>query len=564
MTAASDPSRRDSEQEETTQRKLQELSFLREIAQLASSTRDWDEMLRIVIDRTTDAMRAEVSSLYLVERRDGLLRLAASNGLNPRAIGKATLRIGEGITGWVANARVPLTVRDVHAEPRWKVVPSVDVDRFTSMLSVPLVIRDEVIGVMNVQTVELREFERGEIDFLQTIANQVAGIIEKSRLQRDAERKLREVSALFEVSNVLTSTLELDEVLGLVVDRLVRVYPGASGGILLRDESGEPVLRASSGTLPRSALAAARTALAETRPVVQPDRLALPLIAGDRLVGAVVLHVPGQTEFVETEVAFVGALANQAALAIDKASLYALERRTSERLRELDRARSDFVAVVTHDLRTPLSVVRGYLELFAEQTRRSKNGHHLPLAEATAQVERLDQLVDRILASVKDDRPDINVRRARFDLRAGLVSAIREMGPMARKHALRGPRAGAPLWARGDKRRTAEVVAGLVHNATKYAPAGTAISVSMARATDRAIVRVADEGPGVPPEDRRRIFEPFVRLGSDEISGAGIGLFSCRRVVEAQGGSLWYEDRPTGTRGSVFAFSLPLARGEER
>jgi len=147
MTAASDTD---------TQRKLSELSFLREIAQLASSTRDWDEMLRIVIDRTTDAMRAEVSSLYLVEKRDGLLRLVASNGLNPRAIGKATLRLGEGITGWVANARVPLTVRDVHAEPRWKVVPSVDVDRFTSMLSVPLVIRDEVIGVMNVQTVELR------------------------------------------------------------------------------------------------------------------------------------------------------------------------------------------------------------------------------------------------------------------------------------------------------------------------------------------------------------------------------------------------------------------------
>jgi K+-sensing histidine kinase KdpD len=555
MTAASDTD---------TQRKLTELSFLREIAQLASSTRDWDEMLRIVIDRTTVALRAEVASLYLIEKREALLRLAATNGLDRRWIGKATLRVGEGITGWVANARVPLAVRDVRNEPRFKWVRAVDQERFTSMLSVPLVIRDEVIGVMNVQTVELREFERGEIDFLQTIANQVAGIIEKSRLQRDAERKLREVSALFEVSNVLTSTLELDEVLGLVVDRLVRVYPGASGGILLRDEAGDAVLRASSGSLPRSALAAARTALAETRPVVHPDEVALPLIAGDRLVGAVALHVPGQTEFAEAEVAFVGALANQAALAIDKASLYALERRTSESLRELDRARSDFVAVVTHDLRTPLSVVRGYLELFAEQTKKSKNGHHLPLAEASAQVERLDKLVDRILASVKDDRPEINVRRARFDLRAGLVSAVREMGPMARKHSLRGPRAGAPLWARGDKRRTAEVVAGLVHNATKYAPAATGIIVSVTKEKDRAIVRVVDEGPGVPPEDRRRIFDPFVRLGSDEISGAGIGLFSCRRVAEAQGGSLWYEDRPNGASGSVFAFSVPLARGEDR
>lgn len=541
-----------------TQRKLTELSFLREIAQLASSTRDWDEMLRIVIDRTTDAMHAEVSSLYLVEKREGLLRLAATNGLDRRWIGKATLRTGEGITGWVANARVPLAVRDVRNEPRFKWVRAVDQERFTSMLSVPLVIRDEAIGVMNVQTVELREFERGEIDFLQTIANQVAGIIEKSRLQRDAERKLREVSALYEVSNILTSTLELDEVLALVVDRLVRVYPGASGGILLRDQSGEVTLRASSGSLSRSALASAKTALAETRPVVSADGLSLPLIAADRLVGVVALSVPNQTEFVEAEVAFVGALANQAALAIDKASLYALERSTAESLRELDRARSDFVAVVTHDLRTPLSVVRGYLDLFAEHAGKGKNGHRLPLAEASAQVERLDHLVDRILASVKADRPDIVVRRARFDLRASLVAAVREMGPMARKHRLRGPRAGGPLWARGDKRRTAEVVGGLVHNATKYAPPGTAITVSVARRKDLAIVRVADEGPGVPPEDRRRIFEPFVRLGSDEVSGAGIGLFSSRRVVEAQGGSLWYEDRERGKTGSVFAFSIPL------
>jgi signal transduction protein with GAF and PtsI domain len=210
------------------ERKLRELSFLHEVAQLAASARDWDEMLRIVIDRTTDAMRAEVASLYLLEKPESVLRLVATNGLNRRAVGRATLRVGEGITGWVANARVPLAARQVRSDPRFKWIPGVDEERFQSMLSVPVVARDEVIGVMNVQTVEPRDFHREEIDFLQTIANQVAGIIEKGRLQRDAERKLREVSALFEVSNILTSTLELDEVLALVVDRLVRVYPGAS------------------------------------------------------------------------------------------------------------------------------------------------------------------------------------------------------------------------------------------------------------------------------------------------------------------------------------------------
>ena len=534
------------------ERKLLELSFLHEIAQLAASARDWDEMLRIVIERTTHAMRAEVSSLYLLERAEGVLRLVATNGLNRRSIGRATLRVGEGITGWVANARVPLAARDVRTDPRFKWIPGVDEERFVSMLSVPVVAREEVIGVMNVQTVEPREFHREEIDFLQTIANQVAGIIEKGRLQRDSDRKLREVSALFEVSNVLTSTLELDEVLALVVDRLVRVYPGASGAIYLREDD-EVRERARSGEPQRAATQAAHRALAERRPIVAFDHIALPLLVGDRLLGAVVLQVP--TEFQEEEVSFVGALANQAALAIDKASLYALERKTTESLRELERARSDFVAVVTHDLRTPLSVIRGYLDEMAERNGSSK----LPVADATAQVERLDQLVDRILAGVRAERPDLTLRRSRFDLRATVAAALKELAPVARRHRLTGPRAGGAIFVRGDRRRTAEVVAGLVHNATKYAPEGTRISVRIERGSDRALVKVQDEGPGIAPQDRARMFEPYARgAAHGDVPGSGIGLFASRRVVESQGGDIWFEDAPGG--GAVFAFSVPLAR----
>jgi K+-sensing histidine kinase KdpD len=537
------------------ERKLRELSFLHEVARLASSARDWDEMLRVVIGRTTDAMGAEVSSLYLLERSDGVLRLVATNGLNRGGIGRATLRVGEGIVGWVANARVPLAARDVRSDPRWKWVPEVDEKRFTSMLSVPVVARDEVIGVMNVQTVQPRDFGHEEIDFLQTIANQVAGIIEKGRLQRESDRKLREVSALFEVSNVLTSTLDLDEVLSLIVDRLVRVYPGASGAIVLREEGEAVRERARTGELGKSAGAAAQQALDERRPIVAFDHIAVPLIANDRLLGAVVLQVPDYKEFLEEEVRFVGALANQAALAIDKASLYALERKTTESLRELERARSDFVAVVTHDLRTPLSVIRGHLEMLAEKNGKSK----LPISEATAQVLRLDELVDRILAGVRTDRPELSLRRTRFDLRATVTAALKEVAPMARRHKLSGPRGGQPIFVRGDRRRTAEVVAGLVHNATKYAPQGTRIGVKIERGDDRAIVRVQDEGRGVPPNERSRIFQPYARgAGNDEVPGSGIGLFASRRVVEGQGGDIWVEDAPDG--GAVFAFSVPLAR----
>ena len=534
-----------------TERKLRELSFLHEVTQLASSARDWDEMLRIVIDRTTSAMGVEVSSLYLLEPRDGVLRLVATNGLNRRYIGKATLRVGEGITGWVANARVPLGVRDVRSDPRFKWIPGVDEERFTSMLSVPLLIRDEMVGVMNVQSVAARTFDKELIEFLQTIANQLAGIIEKGRLQREAERKLREVSALFEVSNVLTSTLELDEVLALILDRLVRVYPGSAGAMFLRD--GDDLReRARSGEPGKTMPQIARRAVSEARPIVEGEHVAMPLLAGERLLGAVALRVPDGTPLEDEEVAFVGTLANQAALAIDKASLYAFERETTASLRELERARSEFVAVVTHDLRTPLAIIRGYLDLIAEKNGKSK----VPVAEAVAQVGHLDGLVDRILAGVRIAQPDLTLRRTRFDLRVAVANTLAELAPLGRNHRLSAPRTGAPIWVRADRRRVAEVLAGLVHNATKYAPEKTRISVRLEAKADRAIVRVSDEGPGVPPHERPRLFEPYARGEHNGVAGTGIGLFASRRVIEAHGGDIWYEE---GERGGTFVFSVPLA-----
>ena len=158
---------------------------------------------------------------------------------------------------------------------------------------------------------------------------------------------------------------------------------------------------------------------------------------------------------------------------------------------------------------------------------------------------------------MKDVRPDINVRRARFDLRATAIATLRELAPIARRHRLTGPREGAAIWVRGVRRRTAEVLAGLVHNATKYAPEETRINVKVERRRDRGVVRVIDQGPGVAPQDRARIFEAYVRAAAHaELPGSGIGLFASRRVVEAQGGDIWYEENARG--GGVFVFSVPL------
>ncbi len=177
-------------------RRLQELSFLHEIAQLATQARDWDELMRTIVERTTVAMGVEVCSFYLADRTTNRLTLAATNGLDRSQVGKVSLALGEGITGRAADTREPIAVRDVTVDPRFSWVRGFDIQGLHAMLSVPLVWHAGVVGVLNVQTLEQRRFRPSEIAFLRTIAALLAGIVEKGRLQAEIEGRLEQLTAL--------------------------------------------------------------------------------------------------------------------------------------------------------------------------------------------------------------------------------------------------------------------------------------------------------------------------------------------------------------------------------
>src|SRR6476646_7966242 len=142
-----------------------ELSVRVRLAQAAASTQRPDELLDLIIREATSAMGTDVCSLYLLTTKGSELRLTATNGLNERMV-------GDGITGWVAESRRPAVVPDVSKEPHWKWVPGLDEDRFHSMLSVPIESGPRLVGVLNVQTAQKRDFGPGDIDFLRAIAGQ--------------------------------------------------------------------------------------------------------------------------------------------------------------------------------------------------------------------------------------------------------------------------------------------------------------------------------------------------------------------------------------------------------
>src|ERR1700675_975323 len=181
-----------------------ELSFLVRLAQAAAATQRPDELLDLIIRETTSAMGTDVCSLYLLTAKGRELRLTATNGLNEQMIGKVVMPVGDGITGWVADSRRPAVVPDVSKEPHWKWVPGLDEDRFLSMLSVPIESGPRLVGVLNVQSAEKRDFNSADIDFLRAIAGQVAGILERSELQRRTEVQLAEIQLSHDIHERFT------------------------------------------------------------------------------------------------------------------------------------------------------------------------------------------------------------------------------------------------------------------------------------------------------------------------------------------------------------------------
>ncbi len=182
----------------TEPRRIEELTFLAEVAHHAASARTWDELMDTIIDEAKSAARADVCSLYLLDRDGTGVTLAATNGLDPEAVGVARLRLGEGITGLVARDRTPIASLDVRTDSRFAWIRGVDKSRFTSMCSVPLILNDQVVGVLNVQTVVHREFSPADVGFLETLAALLAGLVEKSRLQREAEAQIESLRAIDE------------------------------------------------------------------------------------------------------------------------------------------------------------------------------------------------------------------------------------------------------------------------------------------------------------------------------------------------------------------------------
>lgn len=393
-----------------------------------------------------------------------------------------------------------------------------------------------------------------------------------------------ELGALQEIVQLAAGAATWDELMQLIVDRSTGAMQTEVCSLYLVDRDGAGLTLAATNGVDREHIGVARldigqgiTGLAASgrAPVVSTDLandprcawirgvdherftsiLAVPLEVGDRVVGVLNVKTVAPRDFSESEVRRLSTIASLLAGVVERRRLHLETEAQLDGLRGVDQARAELIAVVTHQLRTPLAVIRAYLDLLAEAAA----GKHAEVTTwhgaATGQLLRLNDLVDAILETVRADRL-LTVERRAFDVGAVIDEVLTRLAPLLRRHRLERYATDSRA-ALGDPARLAQVLELLLENASKYAPAGVEIMVADWSADGEVRVAVGDAGAGIPPELRESVFEPFVRANLTDAPGAGVGLFAARRLVAAMGGRLWIEDKPAG--GSQFVTALPEA-----
>lgn len=404
-------------------------------------------------------------------------------------------------------------------------------------------------------------------------------------------RRLEELEFLAEVARLVGSARTWDELMGTIVDRATAAADAEVCSLYLLDRDGTGVTLAATNGLDPEQIGVARLPLgvgitgivAQTRKPATSvnvhkdarfhwirgvDQLrftsmcSVPLIWNDQVVGVLNVQTVRRREFTRRDVGFLETLAALLAGFVERNRLQREAEAQIESLRAIDEARAHLIAVVTHALRTPLAVVRAYVELLGAAARR-RDAVDPEALEATdwerkalEQVDRLDQTVDSILASLRVLQPDSGPVVA-VDMAEVVDETARELAPLFRRQRLSTSFLERPLRATASVDMLRRLLGYLLENAAKYAPPEGTIDIYGWRNGERAFLAITDDGPGIPREWRERIFEPFVRL-DESPRGAGIGLFAARHLARSMSGDLRAEDRQP--RGSQFVLELPAAR----
>jgi signal transduction histidine kinase len=560
------------------------LQLLYQVSNVIHSTLDSQEALQLIVSEAVRLMNASSGSVVLINPTSGFLEISASQNL-PGSAQKLKLRVGEGVTGWVARNGKPARVGDVTEDPRYVVARR----GVKSELAVPLEVNGEVRGVLNVDSDRANAFNADDQDLLEQLAVQAAKVIQNTWLYEQLRLKVHLFESLASVSRTINSTLNLDEALRVITREACVLMSARMCSLMMLDESREWLdLRASYGAgnayIKKPRLAVEESLLGVVARRKKPMQVAnvqastryqnvelarreglisllsVPLLFAGQSIGTLNVYTGRPYNFSNEEIRILSALAELSAIAIEKARLYERIVDVEEQLRQNEKlsALGLLAAEVAHEIRNPLTVMKllyHSLDLkFSDGDPRAKDARVIE-----SKIEHLNKIVEQILDFARTTEPKfapVNLNELVDEL--GLL--VRHKLANQNVRLIRDLQTNLPP-VMGDAPQLEQAFLNLILNAAEAMPDGGTLTIKSREIgiprtslhSTHVTVEFKDTGKGMSEEMQRRAFTAV--LNTTKAKGTGLGLAIVGRIIETHHGTVRMKSR-TG-HGTAIRITLP-------
>lgn len=518
--------------------RIRQREYLLAIGRALTDELDLADVLRIIVQGTVEFISGRAGMIVLADPAERAFRVAAIYGISRPLLDKLTplLQI---VSYSDSNEQEAVTELTRRME---RVAEKADMG-LTQVICLPMMSGDMTIGMIYVFQEETHRYGLEAASLLQSFADQAAIAVKNARLYQQIIAEKQRVDAILEQS--------ADGV--MILDRNLKIAVFNSS-----------LSRMTSWEAP-AAIGRSHQEVIHWQALRTEVDLEMALVNGWPMPGAAHLYVEGEVRrsdghLISLGITYAPLLNYQGVMTNIIANV-----RDLTRFREQEALQKTFISVISHELKTPVSIIKGYASTLRRQDANwSKEVSDEYLTVIEEEADQLTDLIDNLLEASRlqagSFKLDINEEVSLPKLAADVV---RKLGSQDSHHTFVVDFPPDFPSIRADERRLVQVFNNLVGNAIKYSPDGGRIHLSGASHPGHVTVSVQDEGIGIPEHEKHRIFQKFSRLDnalSRKTEGTGLGLFLTKSIIEAHGGRIWFgsnQDKQKGQRGTTFTFSLP-------
>ena len=539
---------------ESAQQQVDDLIALNEIGRALTSTLDLEQVLKQTTLMIQRALFSEAALLWLLDETDQKLVLIAASGLGASLATNYRLPLDQGLVGQVARTGEPYIVADITKDESF-LTPFVQLSRYQlhSILSMPVQVKGKTIGVMQALHQKVNWFDQDDLRLAYSMVSSVGIAVENARLFNEVQVFSRQLEGrVAERTRQLAEEKEKSEaILASMADGLLVL--DAQDCILTANKVAEAMLDLYLNEQRGQSISSAQLESPLWRCVLQ-------LSSSPHLTNTALVDVPATPTKLARS---IQAHSAKMRLEPEESIGTVIVLRDITTLKEVERMKASFMAGVTHELKTPLAVIRLHAKNLKVYHDRLSGPNRVELLNAIqTQTSLLEQLIEDILQLSRFDAGLSETKREALNLTEVVNQTVIDLRPLAKSKqvSLTWQKPTSPLILMADPNQVKRVVRNLVDNAIKYTPVGGSITVKVSLASNKgqplAQIWVSDTGAGIPLEHQTRVFERFYRVDpSHTIPGTGLGLSIVKEIVTIYGGDVQLKSTPG--EGSTFIVTLP-------